>query len=103
MSTRATENGHGNGNASDNGNANGNGKAVNRIAGNGAAEANGTTDRGAVTVGTLIAEAQSLRDSLQAAYQRSQRLVRAFKRHRRQSQLVASTLASLRQLQEIDA
>lgn len=54
------------------------------------------------SLGALIAEAQALKDALYEAYGRTARLVAALKRHRKQSKLVSTTLASLRQLQQID-
>jgi hypothetical protein len=55
------------------------------------------------TLAALITEAQSLKDYLHEGYARASRLAVALKRHRQQSRLVASTLASLRQLQQIEA
>ena len=52
-------------------------------------------------LGALIAEAQALKEALHDAYGRSARLVAALKRQRKQSRLMASTLASLRQLQQV--
>ncbi len=52
--------------------------------------------------GSVIEEAQALKDALHDAYGRASRLVAALKAQRRQSRIVASTLASLRQLQQID-
>jgi hypothetical protein len=68
-----------------------------------AAPADGTeaTDKAGISIGSLIAEAQSLRDATREVYGRAGRLVTALQRHRRQSRLVASTLQSLRQLQQI--
>ena len=48
-----------------------------------------------------IAEAQALKEALRDAYGCAGRLVAALKRQRKQSRLVASTLASLRELQHI--
>jgi hypothetical protein len=62
-----------------------------------------TTDKVGVSIGTLIAEAQSLRDETREVYGRAGRLLTALQRHRRQSRLVAGTLQSLRQLQQIGA
>ena len=53
-------------------------------------------------LGALIEEAQALKDVLHDAYGRTASLVAALRRHRKQSKLVQTTLASLRQLQEID-
>ncbi len=49
----------------------------------------------------LLTEAQALRDHLREGCRRANDLMRSLKRHRRQSKLVMSTLASLRQLQTI--
>ena len=61
------------------------------------------TDKTGICIGALIAEAQSLRDATREVYGRAGRLLTALQRHRRQSRLVASTLQSLRQLQQIGA
>src|SRR5205807_9717614 len=58
-------------------------------------------DKTGVSIGALIAEAQALRDAARDLYGRAGRLLTALQRHRRQSRLVASTLQSLRQLQQI--
>ena len=52
--------------------------------------------------GALIAEADSIKELLRDVYARSSRLVIALRRQRKQSKLVQTTLASLRQLQQID-
>ncbi len=52
-------------------------------------------------LGGLIAEAQALKEVLHDSYRRSARLVAALKKQRRQSKLMASTLHSLRQLQQL--
>jgi len=64
-------------------------------------DASETTDKTGIGIGALIAEAQSLRDATREVYGRAGRLLTALQRHRRQSRLVASTLQSLRQLQQI--
>jgi hypothetical protein len=78
--------------------ANGHGPAAPRRDGPGAEDPtpNGTS------LGALIEEAQALKDVLHDAYGRTARLVAALRRHHKQSKLVQSTLASLRQLQPID-
>jgi hypothetical protein len=53
-------------------------------------------------LGALIAEAQSLKEALHDAYGRAGRLLVTLKRQRRQSRLMQTTLASLRQLQQIE-
>ena len=52
-----------------------------------------------IGIGALIAEAQALKDVLRDGYERASRLLAALKRHGKQSELLRSTLASLRQLQ----
>ena len=69
---------------------NGNGKHN----GDSAAETNGTT--------SLIEQAETLRDSLQESLSQSRELIAALKRQKKQSRLMKSTLASLRQLQTVD-
>jgi hypothetical protein len=44
-----------------------------------------------------------LKEAVRDLYTRNSNLVSALKRHRNQSKLMTSTLASLRQLQQIDA
>lgn len=51
---------------------------------------------------SIIAEAEALKDALREVYGRANSLVTALKRHKKQSKLVQSTLASLRQLQQIE-
>jgi hypothetical protein len=55
------------------------------------------------SLGTLIEDAESLRGVLREVCDRTTRLLVGLKRHRKQSQLFKTTLASLRQLQQIDA
>jgi hypothetical protein len=52
-------------------------------------------------LGGLIEEAQALQEALRDAHARSGRLVAALRRHKKQSRLMAGTLASLRQLQQL--
>ena len=54
-------------------------------------------------LGALVEEAQALKQALHDAYGRSARLVAALKRQKKQSRLMASTLASLRQLQRLQS
>jgi hypothetical protein len=49
----------------------------------------------------LIAEAEALKTAVHEIYDRASRLAAGLKRHRKQSKLMATTLASLRQLQNI--
>ncbi len=66
-----------------------------------AADGTESSDKTGISIGALIAEAQALRDATREVYARTGRLLTALQRHRRQSRLVASTLQSLRQLQQI--
>jgi hypothetical protein len=52
-------------------------------------------------VGGLIEEARALQEALRDAHGRAGRLLAALRRQRKQSRLMASTLASLRQLQQL--
>ena len=78
-----------------NGDANGNGQLQNGHAEGTSAKAN--------TLAGLIGEAQNLRDYLHEGFARANRLVSRLKNHRKQSKLMATTLKSLRQLQQIEA
>ena len=49
-----------------------------------------------------IEQAEALRDSLKDALDKTRDLVRVLKRQKKQSRIVESTLASLRQLQTVD-
>jgi hypothetical protein len=51
----------------------------------------------------LLVEAEALKDSLRDAYTRTNQLLLAIKRQKKQAQAVKATLASLRQLQHLDA
>lgn len=52
---------------------------------------------------TVLREAEGVKSSLREAHSQVSRLIAALKRQRRQSKLVQSTLASLKQLQTLDA
>ena len=78
-----------------NGNANGSHEA------NGSADGNGEGKTSGITA--LISEAEALKAMLRDAYARTNQLLVAIKRHRKQADAVRTTLASLRQLQHIDA
>jgi hypothetical protein len=78
-----------------NGNANGSHEA------NGSAD--GSADGKASGITALISEAEALKTMLRDAYARTNRLLVTIKRHRKQADAVRTTLASLRQLQHIDA
>ena len=58
----------------------------------------GTAPNG-LGIGALIAEAQALKEVLRDGYERANRLRVALKRHGKQSEMLRSALASLRQLQ----
>ena len=73
-----------------NNHTNGNGKHN----GDSAPESNGNT--------SLIEQAETLRDSLQESLSQSRELIAALKRQKKQSRLMKSTLASLRQLQTVE-
>jgi hypothetical protein len=62
----------------------------------------GPTERTGTGMGGLIAEAQAVREAARDTFTRAGRLLMGIKRHRQQSRLVATTLASLKQLQTID-
>jgi hypothetical protein len=79
---------HGNGQASDSGEANGSAAQTN-------SQAIGNT-------ASVLEQAHALRSVLRDALTKTNELVSSIKRHKRQSRLVESTLASLRQLQSID-
>jgi hypothetical protein len=49
----------------------------------------------------LIDEAEALKVAIREDYERANRLAAGLKRYRKQSKLMATTLASLRQLQNI--
>jgi hypothetical protein len=59
-------------------------------------------ETGNTSFGGLIAEAQSLKEALRDAFSRSNRLVAALRRNRKQTKWVAATLAGLKQLQQIE-
>jgi len=66
---------------------------------------NGRTTQSAATeteVATPVEQAEALRDSLNDALGKTRELIRSLKRQKKQSRIVESTLASLRQLQTVD-
>jgi hypothetical protein len=67
---------------------------------NGSAHQNGSEP---VTIEEVIRQSEQLKQTLRQAQTQLGELVSALKRHRRRSRLVRSTLASLRQLQTIEA
>jgi len=62
-----------------------------------------TTSDSACHITTVLQEAEALKTSLRTAHTNVSRLISALKRQRRQSKLMHNTLASLRQLQTLDA
>jgi len=89
----------GNGHASANGHASPNGEA------NGSAHETNDQAYGhaAANTATVLEQAHALRGVLRDALSKTNDLIGSIKRNKRQSRLVESTLASLRQLQSIDA
>ena len=72
---------------------------------NGSARNNGT-DTGLdnqAGVESLIEQAEAVKASLRETVASTSELIASLKKHRKQTKLVRSTLASLRQLQSIDA
>ena len=80
-------------------NGNGNGPATGPTAGRASEPAREETAPNGIGIGALIAEAQALKEVMRDGYERASRLLAALKRHGKQSELLRSTLASLRQLQ----
>jgi hypothetical protein len=76
-----------------NSNTNGNGNGHKRAVPTAASEAETTSP---------IEQAEALRDSLKDALDKTRDLIRTLKRQKKQSRIVESTLASLRQLQTVD-
>ncbi len=70
---------------------------------NGQARNNGTGNDDRAGVEVLIEQAEAVKTSLRETLTNTSELISALKKHRKQSRLVRSTLASLRQLQSIDA
>ena len=67
-----------------------------------AGEASEPSDQ-STSFGAVLREAEAVKTSLRDAHGQVGRLITALKRHRRQSKLVQSTLASLKQLQSLEA
>ena len=65
------------------------------------AEANEPADQ-STNFGTVLREAEAVKTSLREAHSQVSRLIAALKRQRRQSRLMQSTLASLKQLQTLE-
>lgn len=66
-----------------------------------AREASEPSDQ-STSFGTVLREAEAVKTTLRDAHGQVSRLITALKRHRRQSRLVQSTLASLKQLQTLE-
>jgi len=62
-----------------------------------------TTSDSACNFTVVLQEAEALKTSLRVAHTNVSHLISALKRQRRQSKLMHNTLASLRQLQTLDA
>lgn len=94
---------NGNGHANGNGVANSNGSSNGKHAGYTLPTANKEPAPSTTNLVTIITEAESLQETVRDTSRRLARLVSALKRHRRQNRLMSSTLASLRQLQQLPA
>ena len=72
---------------------------------NGRPRSNGadTGSDGQAGVESLIEQAEAVKTSLRETLANTAELIAALKKHRKQTKLVRSTLASLRQLQSIEA
>jgi hypothetical protein len=70
---------------------------------NDTADRNGNSTNNGNGVGDLIQEAEALKVVLRDAFNRTHKLIVGIKRHRKHSRIVQTTLASLRQLQQVDA
>jgi hypothetical protein len=70
---------------------------------NGKPRNNRTVNDNNAGVEALIEQAEAVKTSLRDTLNRTTELITALKKHRKQSRIVRSTLASLRQLQAIDA
>ncbi len=56
-----------------------------------------------IGLAALMADAQLVKEAARLTYDRTNQLLAALKRHRKQNQLMATTLKSLKHLQSIDA
>ena len=70
---------------------------------NGQARNNGTCNDDRAGVEALIEQAEAVKTSLRETLTNTSELISALKKHRKQSRLMKSTLASLRQLQTLDS
>ena len=64
---------------------------------------NGSGNGESAGVTALVEQGESVKTSLRETLSKTTELIAALKRHRKQSKIVDSTLASLRQLKAIDA
>ena len=80
-------------------NGNGDGPPPTQLTGQASNAIRGDSGSNGIGIGTLVAEALALKEVLRDGYERASRLLAALKRHGKQSELLRSTLASLRQLQ----
>ena len=69
---------------------------------NGDAQRNGAANDETNSTTSLIEQAETLKNSLQESLSQTRELIAALKKQKKQSRLVQSTLASLRQLQTAD-
>ena len=69
---------------------------------NGHAKPNGAANDETNSTTSLIEQAETLKSSLQESLSQTRELIAALKKQKKQSRLVQSTLASLRQLQTAD-
>ena len=70
---------------------------------NGPARNNGTGNDDRAGVEVLIEQAEAVKTSLRETLTNASELIASLKKHRKQSRLMKSTLASLRQLQTLDS
>ena len=66
------------------------------------AEPNDSAADQSTSFGSVLREAEAVKTSLREAHSQVARLITSLKRHRRQSKLMKTTLASIRQLQALD-
>ena len=71
--------------------------------GNGTSNGTDTGSENPAGVDALIEQAEAVKTSLRETLANTSELITSLKKHRKQTRLVRSTLASLRQLQSIDA
>lgn len=66
------------------------------------AEPNDSATDQSTSFGSVLREAEAVKASLREAHSQVGHLIASLKRHRRQSKLMKTTLASIRQLQALD-